>query len=372
MPKTGENIYKRKDGRWEGRYIKERVNGKAKYGTVYAKNYREVKAKLEEAKRTQTQRPAVMAGKVEDISNCWLYEMSLTLKESSRNKYKDILYRYILPKFGAEELSEISNQSVLDFANDLLSGGGVNNQGLAPSTVSGILSVLNGLRIYALRRDCTVRFSLECVSLKREQADIRIFSLEEEEMLVSYLLRNMNFSALGILLCLFTGIRVGELCAMKWDDISLSERRMYVSKTMQRLRTVNTDGTRTEVKIQEPKSICSVRTIPLPGILMEILEEFHHPGAFLLTGESDRYVEPRTMQNRFKKILLACGIPDANFHTTRHTFATRCIELGFDIKSLSEILGHAGVTITMNRYVHPSIALKTENMERFSNLFAVK
>ena len=113
MPKTGENIYKRKDGRWEGRYIKERVNGKAKYGTVYAKNYREVKAKLEEAKRTQTQRPAVMAGKVEDISNCWLYEMSLTLKESSRNKYKDILYRYILPKFGAEELSEISNQSVL-------------------------------------------------------------------------------------------------------------------------------------------------------------------------------------------------------------------------------------------------------------------
>ena len=107
-------------------------------------------------------------------------------------------------------------------------------------------------------------------------------------------------------------------------------------------------------------------------MLMKILEEFYHPGTFLLTWENSRYVEPRTMQNRFKKILMSCEIPDANFHATRHTFATRCIELGFDIKSLSEILGHAGVTITMNRYVHPSMALKTENMERFSNLFVVK
>lgn len=376
MPKRGENIYKRKDGRWEGRYAKERVNGKIKYGAVYARNYRDVKRKLEEAKSKQQEKNGIQkesrAGKITELGYRWLSEMTLTLKDSSRNKYEDILRHYIVPELGEIEVSELSNQCIMEFTNHLLTKGGVRKQGLAPSTVSEILSVLNGIRIYAMRRDYMVRFSLECVSLKRGQTDIRVFSIEEEELLVHYLLKHMDFSSLGILICLFTGIRIGELCAMIWDDISLSEKSMRVSKTMQRLRTLDREGCRTEVKIQEPKSICSIRTIPLPGMLMEILEEYHRPGTFLLTGESGRYVEPRTMQNRFKKMLTACGISDANFHTTRHTFATRCIELGFDVKTLSEILGHADVAITMNRYVHPSMALKAEHMERLSELFAVR
>ena len=163
-----------------------------------------------------------------------------------------------------------------------------------------------------------------------------------------------------------------ELCAMRWDDISLSERSMRVCKTMQRIRTDAPGSRRTEIKIQEPKSACSVRTIPIPEMMIELLGRFHTPGTFFLTGDDSRYIEPRTMQNRFKRILVSCGISDANFHATRHTFATRCIEMGFDVKSLSEILGHADVAITMNRYVHPSMALKSENMDRFSNLFAVK
>lgn len=376
MPKTGENIYRRKDGRWEGRYVKERVDGKIKYGAVYARSYRDVKRKLEEAKAAQREKSraqaGMRAGKIAELGYRWLSEMTLTLKDSSINKYEDILRHYIVPELGETEVSEISNQCILDFVNGLLMKGGIHKQGLAPSTVSEILSVLNGIRIYAMRRDYLVRFSLECVSLKRVQTEIRVFSREEEELLVRYLLEHMDFSALGILLCLFTGIRVGELCAMNWDDISLSERSMRISKTMQRLRMPDQEGGRTKVKIQEPKSACSVRTIPLPGILMGLLKEYHNPGTFLLTGENSRYVEPRTMQNRFKKMLFACGISDANFHTTRHTFATRCIELGFDVKTLSEILGHADVAITMNRYVHPSMALKAEHMERLSELFTVK
>lgn len=373
MPKTGENIYKRKDGRWEGRYAKERIDGKLRYGAVYARNYRDVKRKLEDAKNAQKEKVRMQSsGKIKDLGACWLSEMTLTLKDSSKNKYEDILCHYIVPELGEIEVSEISNQCILDFANGLLTKGGARKQGLAPSTVSETLSVLNGIRIYAMRRDYMVHFSLECVRLKREQTDIRVFSVKEEELLVRYLQEHMDFSALGILLCLFTGIRVGELCAMRWDDISLSEQSMHISKTMQRLRILNQDGCRTKVKIQEVKSACSVRTIPLPGMLMGLLKEYYHPGTFFLTGESNRYIEPRTMQNRFKKILLACGISDANFHTTRHTFATRCIELGFDIKTLSEILGHADVRITMNRYVHPSMALKAEHMERLSELFAVK
>lgn len=374
MPRTGENIYKRKDGRWEGRYMKGRVNGKAQYGAVYAKSYKEVKEKLDLAKKEFEEKgqPIATAGKVADIGNRWLSEMAVTLKKSSVNKYEDILCRYIFPEFGEEELSAITNQHIIRFTNSLLSGGGVKKQGLSVATVAEILSAMNGIRVYALKMDFAVSFSLECISLKREQGDIRVFSLEEEERLLAYLTEHMDLSSLGIMLCLYTGIRVGELCAMKWDDINLPERKMHVSRTMQRLRVDTASGKRTEVRILEPKSACSVRVIPLPEVLVELLTRFHKPGAYVLTGKENRYVEPRTMQNRFKRILSDSHIREANFHATRHTFATRCIELGFDIKSLSEILGHASVSITMNRYVHPSMALKTENMNRFSELFAVK
>lgn len=373
MPRTGENIYKRKDGRWEGRYIRERVDGKAKYGTVYAKSYREVKEKLDNAKEEVKKKEphAAKKGKVADIGYQWLSEIAVSLKKSSVNKYEDLLRCYILPEFGECELSEISNRRLMEFANALLIDGGSKKQGLATATVAEILSAMNSIRIYALKKDYTVSFSTECVSLKKEQGDIRVFSLEEEERLLCYLTENMNRRALGILICLFTGIRVGELCAMRCDDINLPEKKMHVNKTMQRLR-VNTEESKTEIKILEPKSTCSVRTIPLPDSIMELLEEYYIPGTFLLTGSSERFVEPRTMQNQFKRVIASCGIRDANFHATRHTFATRCIELGFDVKSLSEILGHASVSITMNRYVHPSMALKRENMNRFSNLFTVK
>ncbi len=372
MSRTGENIYKRKDGRWEGRYIKERVNGKAKYGAVYARSYKDVKRKLEAARKDLGKKPAVgKAGKVADIGNSWLSEAAGTLKKSSLNKYEDILRCYIFPEFGENDLLEITNQRLFDFVNGLLLYGGVKGQGLTSATVAEILSAMNSIRIYAMKKDYVVNYSTECVRLKKEQADIRVFSLKEEEILIDYLQEHMDFSALGILLCLFTGIRIGELCALKWEDFNFSEKKMFVGKTMQRLRVETTGKRKTEVKILEPKSVCSVRVIPLPDFMMGLLKKFYTPEAFLLTGNS-RFVEPRTMQNRFKRILAFCGIQDANFHATRHTFATRCIELGFDVKSLSEILGHASVAITMNRYVHPSMELKRENMNRFSEVFAVK
>lgn len=369
MPKTGENIYKRKDGRWEGRYIKSRENGQAKYGSVYARTYTEVKRKLEYAK---SKKHVPKCGKVRDIGRQWLLDSSVTLKKTSINKYEDILRQYILPAFGDTELSDVTNQRLISFANDLLTKGGTKNQGLSPATVAEILSAMNGIRVYALKRDYTVPFSVECVNLKRETADIRVFSMEEQEQLVRYLQENMDLSALGILICLFTGIRLGELCALKWEDINLAERKISVSKTMQRIRVSTAKGSKTEVRILEPKSANSARVIPLPDMIAGLLEKYHTPETYLLTGSRYRFVEPRTMQNRFKRMVAACGIQDANFHATRHTFATRCVELGFDVKSLSEILGHGSVAITMNRYVHPSMALKRENMNLFSNLFAVK
>lgn len=374
MPRTGENIYKRKDGRWEGRYKKEGVGGKVKYGSVYARSYREVREKLAAAKKEfgEKKNSAESGGIVADIGKQWLSESAVALKESSVRKYEDIFRCYILPEFGKDELHEITDQRISSFVNGLLTSGGAKQQGLSSATVAEVLSTMNGIRTYAMKQKYKVSFSTRCVNLKRGHSNIRVFSLEEEQQLLRYLRENMSLPALGILLCLFTGLRIGELCALKWDDINIQEKRMYVSKTMQRLRTDASKGSKTEVIISEPKSTCSIRMIPLPDTVMDLLEEFHTPGTFLLTGDVKRYVEPRTMQNHFKRSLVACGIQNTNFHVTRHTFATRCIELGFDIKSLSEILGHASVTITMNRYVHPTMALKAENMNRFSGLFAVK
>ena len=116
-----------------------------------------------------------------------------------------------------------------------------------------------------------------------------------------------------------------------------------------------------------PKSKCSIRDIPLPPFITSIAKGFQRrKDAYVLTGEKNRYIEPRTMQNRFKALIRESQINDANYHTLRHTFATRCIEVGFELKTLSEIMGHSNVNITLNRYVHSSLALKKENMSKIS------
>jgi len=202
---------------------------------------------------------------------------------------------------------------------------------------------------------------------------MRVLSVHEQEKLETLLRENLNPCNLGILLCLYTGLRIGELCALTWNDISDSEQILFVNKTMQRLQQLDGGDKKTKVVISTPKSECSIRRIPLPDSIYHLLVSNRKSGdAYILTGISGKYLEPRTMENRFKRALANAMVEDANFHALRHTFATRCVELGFDIKSLSEILGHASVNITLNRYVHPSMELKQKNMNMLSGLFAVK
>jgi len=163
-----------------------------------------------------------------------------------------------------------------------------------------------------------------------------------------------------------------DASALQWEDISFSENIIHVHQTMQRIQC-NEDNTKTKIIITTPKSPCSIRCIPIPSELVSIIQMHKQCShGFVLTNSVQQYIEPRTMQNRFKYALEQASIDTANYHALRHTFATRCIELGFDVKSLSEILGHATVNITMNRYVHPSMELKKENMQRLSSLFPVK
>ena len=155
--------------------------------------------------------------------------------------------------------------------------------------------------------------------------------------------------------------------------VSFASFYVHIGIFLQRIQNIGENKRKTSILISDPKSECSIRKIPIPETVFQLLCKFKYPeNTYLLTGHTQKFIEPRTLQYRFKAVLKTCNINDANFHSLRHTFATRCIELGFDIKSLSEILGHATVNITLNRYVHPSMELKQKNMNMLSELFAVK
>lgn len=385
MPRTGENIYKRKDGRWEGRYIKDGTAAKKHYAYIYGKTYKEVKRKLTEARcaiasnsselqKSELQKtPSDNAQEVlfSTVADNWIQENAISLKESSLVKYRNMLRLYILPVLGECRIDEITNNKVFSMCNDMLGNGGRKGKGLSPKTVSDIQVLLKNILKYAGNMGFTVAFTSCPVSVRQQSRVLRVFSVQEQKVLTEHLKANPSLSNLGFMLCLFTGMRVGELCALKWDDISLRDRTIYIHQTMQRLQT-DIGEKKTRITVTSPKSSCSIRIIPIPEIILEELQIAYQPGAFLLTGKKDSFTEPRTMQNRFKALLKECGINHANFHALRHTFATRCVEVGVDTKSLSEILGHANVNITLNRYVHPTLDLKRENMDKLSNLFTVK
>ena len=367
MSRKGDNIYKRNDGRWEGRFVKERRNGRTIFGSVFGKTHRETKAKLAIA-QYEWQKGLMTAkrnrNKLESVSDAWLKESEAFLKESTIAKYRDYLRCYICPRFGSLDIGDISDEMLTAFCISLLEKGGVNGQGLSSKTVSEIFRVMKQLRKFARLRKITVGYKADCLGIRQKTKPLRVFSPAERARLHAYLEKSKKRSHLGILLCLSTGIRLGELCALTWDDISLEEQKLYVRRTLQRIRNHEGSGAKTKIVVTQPKSDCSIRTIPLPSKLCSALAPHWQPGAFFLTGDTEKFVEPRTMQNHFKAVLAAAGIADANFHALRHTFATQCVEVNFDVKCLSELLGHSDVSITLNRYVHPTMEMKRLNMEK--------
>ena len=380
MSRKGENIYKRKDGRWEGRYIKGYdSNNKAIYGYVYAKSYREVKNKMVSFKRDiqnghfQTAQLKEEIVLLEDITNEWLTDIRCQIKDSTYIKYRNMIQSYIIPEIGNYPINNLTIECLNSFFSELLQNGGQNHQGLSAKTVADVLSLVRNMFRYAKAKGVDVPCDAREIIIKQNAREFRIFSIHEQEKLCQYLYSDLDACNIGILVCLFTGLRVGEICALRWEDISFSDHTIHVHQTLQRIQNRANNKQKTKIVITTPKSACSIRTIPVPNDLIVILASYKASSkGYILTNCEQTPLEPRTMQNHFKRALQKSGIAPANYHSLRHTFATRCIELGFDVKSLSEILGHASVNITMNRYVHPTMELKQENMQRLSALLAVK
>lgn len=192
----------------------------------------------------------------------------------------------------------------------------------------------------------------------------------EQTTLNNYLTSNPNASNVGILLSATTGIRIGELCALKWGNIDLEKRTLTIKNTVQRIKSID-GSTATKLIITLPKSNSSVRKIPLPDFIIPILRNLKGNNDYYILSGTRAIIEPRTMQYRFKHILSDLNLPNVSFHSLRHGFATTCIALGFDVKTLSEILGHSSVEITLNRYVHSSMERKAEFMKLLSSVFVV-
>lgn len=362
----GENIFKRKDGRWEARYIKGHdLSGKIKYGFCYGKTYAEAKDKVAKYKA------AVISGKPlpSKVSQhrfafyCdeWLRIRRKKVKESTYVKYNTIIENHIKPRLGGCFPLGISTCVIDDFEHELLF-----DEELASKTVHDILVLLHGILKYTATFFQNTFPNIEIHYPKANKNEMRVLSREEQSQFVTYLLNDMDACKFGILLALSTGVRIGELCALRWEQVSLADKTIRISATMQRLHDSEGCGnTKTRIVIGTPKSDTSARTIPLTDQAAELCGKMkpQSSAAFLLTG-SERYMEPRTLQYRMEKYTQECGLDGVHFHTLRHTFATRAVEVGFEIKSLSEVLGHANTTITLDRYVHSSIELKRANMHK--------
>lgn len=326
MARKGENIYKRKDGRWEGRYIKSRSStGKANYGYVYAKSYREVKAKLISqsscTSNSVTVDPEISSDQFEQVAMEWFQAICPKVKESTSNKYRNLLSSYILPVFGSKQLRDITHEFIETQCNFFLVSGGLKENGLSSKTVSDILSLIRNVLQFATRNGKAISCDARSIQIKRQTKEMRVLSRAEQEKLCQYLYSNLDSCNIGILVCLFTGLRVGEICALRWEDVSFSDYTIHVHQTLQRIQDRTNSEYKTRIVVTTPKSACSIRTIPVPHGLMTILTAHKASSTgYILTNSDQNPLEPRTMQNHFKKVLKNSGITSANYHSLRHTF----------------------------------------------------
>lgn len=297
----------------------------------------------------------------------WMNDKGNFVKEATYANYSIAMVNHIIPVLGDYYINEITESSIQHAVLYWLSDGRLDKKGgLSEKTVRDMLSIIK-MSIY----DAEKKFNITKLEYKIKfpsrinKPKPRVFSIEDQNKLVEAMYKNLSFYNVGILLCLHTGIRIGELCALQWKDIDLDQEILSITKTMQRLYIKNIEGEKiTKVIISSPKSSTSVRAIPISSKILPILKDIWpgNPKLSLLTN-SENYIEPRKLRNYYNKVLKDNNISHISFHGLRHTFATRCIERGADYKTVSELLGHSSINMTLNLYVHPQLEQKKKCIE---------
>ncbi len=298
----------------------------------------------------------------------WLNMKRLCIKQSTYANYYRVITNHIEPEMGGLTLGELNSSKVNSFVYDKLNHGRLDQSGgLGNKTVRDICCILKSIIRYAEDEYQMGTLAHNSVIPKKIKKDMQVLSREEMRQLEKYLRRvpEENRCA-GMLICMYTGLRLGEICALKWKDIDLQKEVIHIRHTIQRISIQDTvSNKKTTIIMDAPKSSCSHRTIPIPQSIQSVLWNLYHEEykeEFFLTN-SQKLIEPRNYQYFFKRCLQKAGIRNVNFHILRHTFASLCVEAGFDIKTLSEIMGHSNTTITLSYYVHSSLENKRKQME---------
>lgn len=345
-------VYLRKDGRYFIKYKKGiKEDGITEYGFVYGTTEQEV---LEKYKTVLSETIIIDKSLFSGDIYHWLKSVKISCKKSSYSNYEYTVYAHLIPEFGKYKRKQINKNIVNDFTERLL------NNGLKPKTVKDMLIILQQILKYH-------NVNIDITMPKVPKKEIQILTKEHQMLLEKRLSNCTNEDNFGIFLCLYTGLRIGELCSLQWKNIDLEKNIIRIEKTLIRIKNYDKNiKTKTVVILDEPKSASSTRNIPIPSFIIPILKKFKKDGeCFFLTG-TENFIEPRSYANHYKNIMKSINIDIYNFHALRHTFATRCVENGCDPKTLSEILGHSNVKITLDRYVHPSFDNKIKMMNNLN------
>lgn len=309
-----------------------------------------------------------------EVMEKWLEEHRGQLAPSSYVKYRQLFASHIRPFFREIRVSDLSEEIVEEYRT-MLESRQVSRTGreLSVSTVKCVLMLVNrGLA--EARRSCDMDKVLKITTQRqRSRSEIQVFSEDEQRKLEIYLNSRLDISRACIYLCLYTGLRIGELCSLTWEDVNLEEGCIRVEKTLQRLPKRQPGGKRTCLVMGKPKSSSSDRIIPFPDFMREKLKYFCRTGEgdrYILSGSAEAPMDPRTLQYRYKKYLEEAKVPYRKFHTLRHTFASRCLMAGIDAKTLSELLGHADIQTTLNIYCHTTLQYKRDQVNRLQPFFS--
>lgn len=374
MARRGENIHKRKDGRWEARIQIVTENNQKKYKSIYGKTYKEAKKKMQDVYKNLSDEKEndtrMKKRSLEEICNEWLIVNQLKQKPSTQLKYSTIIKKHILPELGAVDIKNLDENTINSFLIQKQKKGNLNNKcALSASYVRTMGIILNAVIEYAESMEYRKPMKTKILRPLETKHDIPIMDCTTQVKLENALNFDGTETATGILLALNTGMRIGEICALRWDDIDFFSNVIHVRHTVCRIENKKEESIKTVLIIDSPKTKTSSRDIPINSKLLPVLKQSRELSkSDFVVSEKENFLSPRTFEYRFHQSLKKYNIPDTNFHALRHTFATRCIELGVDVKTLSEILGHANTSITLNTYVHSSMQLKKEQLEKLTLL----
>jgi integrase len=287
------------------------------------------------------------------VAELWAAQKQQFVKQSTMSAYALTLANYLVPHFGSH--TDITESDVQQFVITQI------DRGLRQKTIKDQLIVLKMVYRFGCKQNVFALHEWD-IHFPTEQSkhSISVFTVDQQRRLMRYLTENFTFLNLGVLICLHTGLLIGEICALRWEDIDSENGMLQVQRTLERIYILSDGNKHTELQLSTPKTRNSQREIPLTKDLLRLLKPFRkvvNPQFYVLTN-SPKPTEPRTYRNYYRHLLNSLNIPFIKFHGLRHSFATRCIESGCDSKTVSILLGHANISTTLNLYVHPNFDQK--------------